>query len=152
MSEPPVVRGERGSTLIMALGAVTFIAITFSAILGYQTTGLRAQTVLADKRDAEAAADAGLDFGVAQLQADPSIGTTGMLCGTTTPVPLEPWPDPVADDVVVRCHTESGASSPRDVVLEAEADGFTATAYVTVYDPPDRTAGPSVVSISKWER
>ncbi|MDZ4828395.1 MAG: hypothetical protein SGJ13_18290, partial [Actinomycetota bacterium] len=140
---PPEVRDERGSTLIMALGAVTFIAITFSAILGYQTTGLKAQTVLAEKRDAEAAADAGLDFGIAQLQANRT------LCTNPSFAALPSWDDPVAEEVVVQCRLESGSSSPRVVVLKATAGGFTATADVTLYDPPDGLAGPSVVSISK---
>jgi len=146
MTGPTVVRDERGSTLIMALGAVTFIAITFSAVLGYQTTGLKAQAILADKRDAEAAADAGLDFGVAQLQANRT------LCTNTLPEALPSWDDPVAEEVVVQCELVVASPSRRLVVLKAEVGGFTATADVTLYDAPVGIDAPTVVSISKWER
>jgi Tfp pilus assembly protein PilV len=143
-------------TLVMVLVAVVIIGVLFTAVLGYQSTALTAQTVLANRRAKDFAADAAIDTGIMRMQKDTTIGaSTGTVCNTTTAAAMFTYDDPSAGDVAVTCKmtsATSGAGSVREVEFVATVGGMTiATAGVTVYDAPTG-ALPSVVSITNWER
>jgi Tfp pilus assembly protein PilV len=147
---------ESGITLVMVLVAVVIIGVLFTAVLGYQSTALTAQTVLTNRRAKDFAADAAIDAGIMRMQKDATIGaSSGTVCNTTSATALLTYDDPTAGDVAVTCKmtsATSGSGSMRQVELVATVGGMTiATADVTLYDAPAGSS-PSVVSITNWER
>lgn len=82
-----VLRGEDGASLVLALAFVTFMAVFSVAILSFTGVGATTSTIATAKTDQLYAADAGMEYGIANLKADTtrcSSGTTNTTWPTTT--------------------------------------------------------------------
>ena len=146
---------ERGATLIVLLLTINFIALTFGALLNYQSTALNAQTALADRRNVDLGADAALDAGIAQLEANGFSGKSGAaICGVeTSDQLLATWQDPDAGPLAVWCRpapdSANPATNPRHAYLTVkQATNVIATAEVKIYSLDRET----FTSIEQWDR
>lgn len=84
MSGPGVRRchGERGATLILAIGFLVVIGAIGAAVAASVTSGLKGRVVLDQVRDRQYAADGGVEFAIAQVRAIPLPGGPGLSpCG-----------------------------------------------------------------------
>lgn len=72
MSVRRILRTEDGASLVLALAFVTFMGVFSVAILSFTGVGATTTTVVAAKTDQLYAADAGMEYGIANLEADPA--------------------------------------------------------------------------------
>src|SRR3954447_20819245 len=86
VSSPATRRDERGNALMMVLITIIIVAVTFTALLSFETATSRAQTALTTKRQYDLAGDGGIDQAIAKLSTDPQMGvTTNPQSPTDTP-------------------------------------------------------------------
>ena len=76
------LHGERGATLILAIGFMLVIGAIGSAVMSSVVSGVNNRRTLDSVRDKEYAADGGVEYAIAQVRAIPLPGGPGLIsCG-----------------------------------------------------------------------
>jgi Tfp pilus assembly protein PilX len=118
-------RDERGATLVLAMAFMLVIGGIGAAVISSVTSGLRDRDVLDQVRDRQYAADAGVEYAIAQVRQMPLPGGPGVTDCPGTPPHYNP---PAIDGVSIRvdCTNKSGPTMTglmqRNVIFTACVD------------------------------
>lgn len=134
------VADERGSSLIMALVFIVFIAVLATVLLGMTFTGLRSTYSYRTDRILRYNVESALNLVITKLAKDPTLGVfNGGACNQVVDLQEESSAPPAtngASRIEVRCAATAGlsdpqsgvqvdgAQSPRDVTLTVSCNSF----------------------------